>query len=94
MREDVSEGHDFAGRETVKGSPEEVLANLSVGRRRMGRRRPDWRVPAGWPAGSPRCSARVVNGRPPKEISLVKAEYRKDVGLPVSGCSRPGNLLS
>lgn len=94
MREDVSEGLYFAGRETVNGSPELVLANLSVGRRRMRRRRPDRRVPAGWRAGSPRYSARVVNGRPPKEISLVKAGYRKDVGLPGSGCYRPGNLLS
>ena len=45
---------------------------------------------SGWLAGSRRCSARSGNlWQPPRETSLVKGEYRKDVGLPRSGCSRP-----
>lgn len=45
---------------------------------------------SGWLAGSRRCSARSGNlWQPPRETSLVKGEYRKDVGLPCSGCSRP-----
>lgn len=48
---------------------------------------------ASWPTMPP-LSRKGNLWQPPGDINLVKAEYREDVSLPGSGCSRACNLLS
>lgn len=79
------DGCDRAATEGVKGSREEAPGSRDLGGRRMGRRWPKKGALDAWlgaedaPLGSFAAT--------PRGTSSAKGEYRKDSGLPGSGCS-------
>ena len=86
------DGCDRAATEGVKGSREEAPGSRDLGGRRMGRRWPKKGALDAWlgaedaPLGSFAAT--------PRGTSSAKGEYRKDSGLPGSGCSIARNPLS